>query len=622
MLLKYILTVCLMLAGSKAFAKMEEVEGEPELPGYLTTLLEKADSLRFNYAFTEAIGLLDSVIKSLKDSSFKNKVDASMVLAQNARNMSDYCSQPVVLAKQRFSIHEFFLFYPLPDKSWRPLPNKLDSLSAGGFPKAMYIPENAASLYYSAKDEDGIRNLYRTGLQKGVWSVPKLINEQLTSSSDEIFPMLSEDGQSLYFASRGLYGAGGYDIYVSHWNKEQKDWDMPVNMGFPYSSPYDDFLFINTPDGRYSMFASNRETTPDSVCVYVLEFDRIPVRKAVSDKEELLKLMSLNPVNDPSRLDNKAAVTSDMPENPDTRRYNDKMNLVRMLKSRIHSKESSIDDARNKFAGASEQEKRTMAESILEREEELQILQDSLAIAVKDLQNIEMEFLSTGVLIEPLKIKEEADRQIVGFSSGYTFSRNSMGPPVEIEVMKPEPEFDYSFKILSEGRYAENNTLPSGLVYQIQLFNLASKAEISQLKGLSPVFWRQSPSMRYTHYAGLFRKYDDVLSNLNRVKKAGFKNAFIVAFQDGEPISLTKAKELEKSPKTLFVIRISTVDNNPLASSDISLIQAVTSRDLLKNEENGVLSYILGPYTGKTEAESILSSLKEIGVSKMEIETL
>lgn len=67
MLLKYILTVCLMLAGSKAFAKMEEVEGEPELPGYLTTLLEKADSLRFNYAFTEAIGLLDSVIKSLKE---------------------------------------------------------------------------------------------------------------------------------------------------------------------------------------------------------------------------------------------------------------------------------------------------------------------------------------------------------------------------------------------------------------------------------------------------------------------------------------------------------------------------------------------------------------------------
>ena len=58
--------------------------------------------------------------------------------------------------------------------------------------------------------------------------------------------------------SKGLYGMGGYDLYVSQWNSETGDWDVPVNMGFPYSSPYDDFLFINTEDGKYSIFASNR----------------------------------------------------------------------------------------------------------------------------------------------------------------------------------------------------------------------------------------------------------------------------------------------------------------------------------------------------------------------------
>ena len=136
---------------------------------------------------------------------------------------------------------------------------------------------------------------------------------------------------------------GGYDIYVSNWNKEINDWDVPVNMGFPYSSPYDDFLFVNTPDGRYSMFASNRETSPDSVFIYVLEYDRMPVRKSISDKEELLKIVSLNPVADPARIDNVSAVSGNLPENKDTRLYANKMNRVRSLRNRIDSKRNSIE---------------------------------------------------------------------------------------------------------------------------------------------------------------------------------------------------------------------------------------------------------------------------------------
>lgn len=137
-------------------------------------------------------------------------------------------------------------------------PNQLDSLGGDGLARAIYVPDGAGDIYYSAKDEEGIRNIYCTHLSDSLWSVPALINERMTSSSDEIYPMLSPDGQSLYFASKGLYGMGGYDLYVSQWNKETGDWDVPVNMGFPYSSPYDDFLFVNTADGKYSIFASNR----------------------------------------------------------------------------------------------------------------------------------------------------------------------------------------------------------------------------------------------------------------------------------------------------------------------------------------------------------------------------
>ena len=92
---------------------------------------------------------------------------------------------------------------------------------------------------------------------------------------------------------------GGYDLYSSKWNEDTKDWDVPVNMGFPYSSPFDDFLFINTPDGKYSIFASNRGCPSDSVDVYVVEYDGMPVRKAVTEREDLIALAALSPDGDP-----------------------------------------------------------------------------------------------------------------------------------------------------------------------------------------------------------------------------------------------------------------------------------------------------------------------------------
>ena len=340
---------------------------------------------------------------------------------------------------------------------------------------------------------------------------------------------------------------GGYDIYVSNWNKEINDWDVPVNMGFPYSSPYDDFLFVNTPDGRYSMFASNRETSPDSVFIYVLEYDRMPVRKSISDKGELLKIVSLDPVADPSRIDNVSAVSGNLPENKDTRLYANKMNQVRSLRNMIDSKRNSIEESKQGLTEASEADKKEIVAAIMKKEAILKELQDSLATAINQLQKIEMEFLSSGIMINLQKMQEEADREVVGASTGYTFSRNSMGSSFNMKVAVPKAESDYSFNILPEGRFAEDNSLPKGLIYQIQLFSSSSKVEESRLNGLSPVFWRMSPSLKYTYSVGLFSKYEDVLANLNKVKKAGFKNALIVGFNDGRLITLQKAKEIENA---------------------------------------------------------------------------
>ena len=361
-------------------------------------LIHVTDSLTKNYRFSEAAGLFETA-KAGADSLSAILIDEAMIQAQNGDNMTGFCSNPVAVARERFSLNDFFLFYPLKDHSWRNVPNQLDSLGGDPFARAIYFPDGSEEVYWSAKDQDGIRNIYHSHHRDTLWTVPELINEQMTTSSDEIYPMLSPDGKQLFFASKGLYGMGGYDLYVSNWDDNLNDWGVPVNMGFPYSSPYDDFLFINTADGKYSMFASNRNCSRDSVDVYVLEFDSTPIRKAVRDPRELRKLCALDPVNDPARIDSKSAVSESVQVNADMRRYSTKMQEVRSLRDALYKYSTSADETERSF---------------------IPKLRDSLDVASKELQKIELEFLKKGVSVDPEKLQQEADKEVIGTSGGYT----------------------------------------------------------------------------------------------------------------------------------------------------------------------------------------------------------
>lgn len=581
-----------------------------------TRLLMKADSSRMAYNFQEAVKYCEAAVDAL-DSTSSAKAEEQLLLARNGLNMMGFCSQPVVVAKQTFPLQDFLLFYPLKDFSWRKSPNQLDSLGGDNLSRAVYVPDGSRDIYYSAKDEEGIRNIYATHLADSLWSVPALINEQLTSSSDEIYPMLSPDGQSLYFASKGLYGMGGYDLYVSQWNKETGDWDVPVNMGFPYSSPYDDFLFVNTEDGKYSIFASNRECGRDSVTIYVLEYDGMPVRKAVTEVDELRELAALNPAGNHPGIDNGSAVSGETDES--TRKYMDKMREVRSLRDSVARFGKNLDKLRSGLATASDEEKARLTAEITDKEMMLPTLNSTLNAAVKELQNIEMDFLANGIVIDTRKLQAEADKEIVGASSSYTFSKNSYGPDLRLDIRKPKPTFDYSFMILPEGRFAESNTLPDGLVYQIRIFTLSRKASVADLNGLSPVFERTTTSGKHAYSAGLFKSYKDALSNLNKVKKRGFRDAQIDAFLNGQVIGVSKARELESKVKTLMMVRIYPEDGQSLSEQAIAAIHEHSDKDLIKSVEAGSVVFTTGPFEDKSQVDAIVAALKAAGVENISV---
>ncbi len=541
----YIFILILLLPG-RLSAQTNDADG----------LLRMGDSLHLSYNFDKAIEIYDEARAVLEDTLMYPydtlkllSVHEKILLSENGRSMSSYVYSPTVIARHKFSIDDFFLYYPLPDRSWRTLPNHLDTAAVSGLSRAVYIPEGSDRIYYSAEDEDGVRYIYITEYQDTIWTYPALLNEQLTSSSDEIYPMLSSDGRTMYFSSRGLYGVGGFDIYMSEWSDRDNDWSVPVNMGFPYSSPADDFLFMNTDDGLHTIFASNRDCGPDSVYVYVLEFDNMPIRREVGSPAGLAEIARLDPV-DLSETLGETDVEASMPENVDTKRYMGQMVEVRALRDSLSFYNVALDEDRNRFALSNDYAERVkLTDDILVYEARILQLQDQLDKAVERLQKIEMEFLFSGVVIDPDLMMQEADREIVGEATRYTFTKMSLGDTLSLRMREPEKAFDYSFMILDEGQFAQDNTLPSGIVYQIQMFSSSEKADVGHLKGLSPVFERRTASGRYVYSVGLFNTYNDVLSKLNTVKRAGFRSAFIVAFIDGKEVLVAEARTEEMKRK-------------------------------------------------------------------------
>lgn len=110
----------------------------------------------------------------------------------------------------------------------------------------MYLSPDKSTIYYTSYGENGdngkdIYRLKKVGGNK--WSPEPYNISAINSPYDEEYPFLSPDGKTLYFSSKGFENMGGYDIFKSTWNEETQTWSVPVNMGSPINSPYDDIYF-------------------------------------------------------------------------------------------------------------------------------------------------------------------------------------------------------------------------------------------------------------------------------------------------------------------------------------------------------------------------------------------
>ncbi len=104
----------------------------------------------------------------------------------------------------------------------------------------------------------GMSDIFRVPvLEDGGFGTPENLGPKVNTMGRETFPFVSSEG-ILYFASDGLPGLGGLDVFAVRLG--QLDFKGKVlNVGSPVNSPMDDFTYIMDGQTREGYFASNRD---------------------------------------------------------------------------------------------------------------------------------------------------------------------------------------------------------------------------------------------------------------------------------------------------------------------------------------------------------------------------
>lgn len=140
---------------------------------------------------------------------------------------------------------------------------------------SVYVAPDGEYVIFSADDADYVGRLYETSrLSDGTWETPHLLfdNNSLFDSDEGSlmkFPFMMADGVTLYFGADGPESLGGFDIFVT-----RRDGDrflQPSNIGMPYNSPFNDYLYAVDEITGTGWWATERNQIADSVTVYTFK---------------------------------------------------------------------------------------------------------------------------------------------------------------------------------------------------------------------------------------------------------------------------------------------------------------------------------------------------------------
>lgn len=278
-----------------------------------------------------------------------------------------------------------------------------------------YQNELGNKLYFSTGGK-----LYTSDLMDGEWAKPAPM-EGIDTFGEDNYPFMMTDGTTFYFASTDGEGLGGYDIYMTRFDSESGRFLKPENIGMPFNSEANDYMYAIDEMDSIGYFASDRRQPEGMVCVYT--FIPNPVRRTYDpdeyDSDKLRSLARIDRIKDTwgdgrqrqaamARLkrltaarkakktdeivfpidDNNIYTTLADFRLPDNRqRFND----LQDKKKRLGLLATSLEKGRQEYAKASAVERDLMEAELMRNENEYHELEQVIRQLEKNIRNTELQ---------------------------------------------------------------------------------------------------------------------------------------------------------------------------------------------------------------------------------------
>ncbi|MCM1368972.1 MAG: hypothetical protein NC204_01215 [Candidatus Amulumruptor caecigallinarius] len=235
-------------------------------------LLARGREAYMNYDFNTARKDYAAAHRKVKkeDSEFSELYNQYTRELNTASNFLERVERIAIIDSITVPRDDFFKAYHIPASS-----GSLGDSKALPFrnPGVNYVFTNEGDDYklWAQADVDSTgysRLLESSRLTDGSWSTPAPL-PNLAEESDAIFPFMMSDGVTLYFADNGDDSIGGYDIMVATRDAADGSFLQPQNLGFPYNSPYDDYMLAIDELNGVGWWATDRNRLDDLITIYV-----------------------------------------------------------------------------------------------------------------------------------------------------------------------------------------------------------------------------------------------------------------------------------------------------------------------------------------------------------------
>lgn len=124
------------------------------------------------------------------------------------------------------------------------------------------LSRDGKTLYFSSDMPNSLGgvDIWKVAVNEdGTYGAPENLGSKVNTEGNESFPFIADDNKTLFFASSGKQGLGGYDIYqidLSNGSDAQ-------NLGKPINTEKDDFAFTFNKAKNQGFFSSNRNGNDD-----------------------------------------------------------------------------------------------------------------------------------------------------------------------------------------------------------------------------------------------------------------------------------------------------------------------------------------------------------------------